>query len=95
MTYTGEELAPHPNLLLWLKKTANRYVPATSAEIGVIIMPHGANQPWNDAVEGASAPLKSRYALEMAYGMGDPELIQSNGESAGSYSSGCMPWPTT
>lgn len=76
VAYVGEELLPHPNVLLWLKKTANAYLPASSPEIGVVIMPHGATQPWNDAVEQVIAPLKSRYRIEMAYGMGDPLLIQ-------------------
>jgi sirohydrochlorin ferrochelatase len=76
VVYTGEELMPHPNFLLWLKKTANHYVPAGRAEIGVVIMPHGANQPWNDAVEQTLAPLRSQYPVEMAYGMADPDIIQ-------------------
>lgn len=41
-----EELVPHPNVLRWLKQTANSYVPASEFEIGVVIMPHGANQIW-------------------------------------------------
>lgn len=74
--YTGEELFPHANLLLWLKKTANAYLPASQAEIGVVIMPHGATLPWNDAVERVIEPLKSRFRVEMAYGMGDPSIMQ-------------------
>ncbi|MFQ5779549.1 MAG: hypothetical protein ACE5HN_02030 [Nitrospiria bacterium] len=73
--FDGEEIFPHPNILLWLKKTANQYLPAKSAEIGVVIMPHGATRPWNDAVERAIAPIKSRYQIEMAYGMGDAGTI--------------------
>jgi len=76
VVYDGEEIVPHPNLLLWLKKSANAYLPASPKEIGVVIMPHGATQPWNDAVEEAIAPLKTRYRIEMAYGMGDPETIR-------------------
>lgn len=76
IVYQNEEIMPHPNILLWLKKTANQYLPVSSTEIGVVIMPHGATQPWNDAVEQAIAPLKSRYKIEMAYGMADPSTIQ-------------------
>jgi sirohydrochlorin ferrochelatase len=76
VAYAGEELFPHPNLLLWLKKTANPYLPASATEIGVIIMPHGATQPYNDAVEQVIAPLRSRYRIEMAYGMGDTGVMQ-------------------
>jgi sirohydrochlorin ferrochelatase len=74
--YQRAELLPHPNVLLWLKKTANRFVAAGLHDIGVVIMPHGSTQPWNDAVEGSIAPLKARYRIEMAYGMGDPDIIQ-------------------
>lgn len=76
IAYVAEELLPHPNVLLWLKKTANAFLPASPAEIGVVIMPHGATQPWNDAVERAIAPLRPRYRIQMAYGMGDPAVIQ-------------------
>ncbi len=76
VAYAAEELLPHPNVLLWIKKTADAFLSASPDEIGVVIMPHGATQPWNDAVERAIAPLRSRYRIEMAYGMGDPGVIQ-------------------
>ena len=74
--YKPEELLPHPNVLLWLKKTANRETPLTASQIGVVIMPHGSTQPWNDAVETTIQPLMAKYPIEMAYGMGDPYIIQ-------------------
>jgi hypothetical protein len=37
---------------------------------------HGANQIWNDAVERVIAPLRSAYHIEVAFGMGDPDIIQ-------------------
>ncbi len=76
VAYQKAELLPHPNILLWLKKTANRSVAATPGEIGVVIMPHGSTQPYNDAVERAITPLAGKYRIEMAYGMGDPWIIQ-------------------
>ena len=76
VAYKPDELLPHPNALLWLKKTANRETPLASNEIGVVIMPHGSTQPWNDAVETTIKPLMSKYPIEMAYGMGDPHIIQ-------------------
>jgi sirohydrochlorin ferrochelatase len=74
--YQHSELLPHPNILLWLKKTANRETPLAASQIGVVIMPHGSTQPWNDAVETTIRPLLSKYPIEMAYGMGDPQIIQ-------------------
>ncbi|HPV15474.1 MAG TPA: hypothetical protein PL126_07495, partial [Candidatus Cloacimonadota bacterium] len=51
VVYKPNELLPHPNALLWLKKTANRETPLSAAALGLVIMPHGSTQPWNDAVE--------------------------------------------
>lgn len=76
VVYKPEELLPHPNALLWLKKTATRETPLAANQIGVVIMPHGSTQPWNDAVETTIQPLLAKYPIEMAYGMGDPYIIQ-------------------
>lgn len=76
VSFAQDELVPHPNVLRWMKKTANAYLPATAKEIGIVIMPHGANQVWNDAVERLVAPLTSTHQIEMAFGMGDPAVIQ-------------------
>ena len=76
--HNPEEILLHPNILLWMKKTANKYMPLYSNEpIGVVIMPHGATQPYNDAIEKTIEPLKSKYKVEMAYGMGDALTIQN------------------
>lgn len=76
IVYKPAELLPHSNALLWLKKVANRHTPIAGGDIGVVIMPHGSTQPWNDAVEATIQPLLSKYPVEMAYGMADPEIIQ-------------------
>ena len=76
--HNPEEILLHPNVLLWMKKTANKYMPLNDHEpIGVVIMPHGATQPYNDAVEKTIEPLRSKYKVEMAYGMGDAVTIQN------------------
>ena len=78
IVHSTEEILLHPNVLLWMKKTANKYMPLNSHEpIGVVIMPHGATQPYNDAVEKTIEPLRSKYKVEMAYGMGDAVTIQN------------------
>lgn len=77
VVFQSSEVVPHSNLLLWLKKTANQYVTDISPdEIGVVLMPHGSSQPYNDAVEKIIAPLTTRYQIELAYGMGDSAIIQ-------------------
>ena len=77
VVFQPSEIVPHSNLLLWLKKTANQYMSdVRQSEIGVVIMPHGSTQPYNDAIEEIVAPLARRYQIEMAYGMGDSAIIQ-------------------
>lgn len=76
VTYQSSELMPHDNLLVWLKKTANQFVLVKPNEIGVVIMPHGSTQPYNDAIEQSISPLHVKYQIEMAYGMGDAAIIQ-------------------
>ncbi len=77
VVFHSSEIMPHSNLLLWLKKTANQHVEVVdTSEIGVVIMPHGSSQPYNDAVEHVIAPLTKRYQIELAYGMGDAAIIQ-------------------
>jgi hypothetical protein len=39
-------------------------------------MPHGSTVPYNQAVEASIQPLKKKYLVELAYGMGDPFAIQ-------------------
>ena len=77
VVFQPSEVTPHSNLLVWLKKTANQYLSDVApGEIGVVIMPHGSTQPYNDAIEEVVAPLTNRYQIEMAYGMGDSAIIQ-------------------
>jgi sirohydrochlorin ferrochelatase len=78
LMHNSDEVLLHPNFLHWMKKTANKYLPISSDEIiGVVIMPHGATKPYNDAVEKTIEPLKSKFKVEMAYGMGDAVTIQN------------------
>lgn len=71
----GESILPHPDVLTWLKQTANRYSHASKKQVGVLIMPHGSTQPYNDGLEKVIAPLRKRYRIEMAPGMGDPLIL--------------------
>ena len=74
----SDEVLLHDNVLVWMKKAANKFIPFSNQEhIGVVIMPHGATKPYNDAVEKTIDPLKIKYKVEMAYGMGDDIAIQN------------------
>ncbi len=76
LTFASEEILQHPNVMHWMRKTANLYVATTPQQVGVVIMPHGAQKPYNDAVEKVIAPLKRHYRVEMAYGMADAWTLQ-------------------
>ena len=78
LIYNSDEILLHPNVLLWMNKAANYYIPITDHDaIGVVVMPHGATKPYNDAIEKTIQPLKEKYKVEMAYGMGDFISIQN------------------
>ena len=77
LKFSHESIVTHPNVLLWMKKTANEITFGEDEnKIGVVVMAHGATVPYNIAVETSIQPLKKRYLVEMAYGMGDPLAIQ-------------------
>ncbi|MFQ5534081.1 MAG: hypothetical protein ACE5EM_04570 [Sphingomonadales bacterium] len=71
----GPTLLPHPAVVTWLKSVANDYLPVTDKRVGIIVMPHGSTQPYNDAIERVLTPLAQRFPLEIAYGMADADAI--------------------
>ena len=78
LIYHSDEILLHPNVLIWMKKAANAHIPISNNNpIGVVIMPHGATKPYNDAIEKTIQPLKNKYQVEMAYGMGDSISLQN------------------
>ncbi len=72
----GETVLPHPEVLTWLRHTANRYTSASRDEVAVLVMPHGATRPYNEGLERVLDPLRSDYRIEMAPGMGDALILQ-------------------
>ena len=78
LIYHSDEILLHPNVLIWMKKAANAHIPISNNNpIGVVVMPHGATKPYNDAIEKTIQPLKKKYQVEMAYGMGDSISLQN------------------
>lgn len=81
--YSDEEftpyptLKPHPNMSLWLKKTAAQYLKVQKDEIGVVLIPHGSTFVYNQRIRKQVEPLKQQYKVEIAWGMADPMIIQS------------------
>ena len=76
LKYSYESIVTHPNVLVWMKKIANQSTFDENKKIGVVVMPHGSTVPYNEAVEESIQPLKKKYPVELAYGMGDPFAIQ-------------------
>jgi hypothetical protein len=50
--------------------------PAAAEQFGVIVMAHGGTPEWNAAVEQTVAPLRSKYQIEVAFGMADAASLQ-------------------
>ena len=46
------------------------------AQFGVVVLTHGADWFWNDAIEQALAPLASRQPMAFAFSMADPPTIE-------------------
>lgn len=45
--------------------------------VGVLVMAHGGNEAWNEAVEATVDPLRERYPVEIAYGMARVDTLQA------------------
>ncbi len=71
----GNTVMPHDDVLTWLRASANRHLHPAPERIGVLIMPHGSSQPYNDGLERVIAPLRKQFRIEMAPGMGDPLIL--------------------
>lgn len=69
-------ILPHDNVGIWLKKEANRRLPLSDDEIGVVLMPHGSDFNWNETIRGNLTPLLDRYKVEYAFSMADPKVIE-------------------
>lgn len=59
-------------LLLALPAAAR---PDTTGAPGLLVMAHGGDPAWNDAVEAAVAPLRERYPVAVAFGMAEPASL--------------------
>jgi sirohydrochlorin ferrochelatase len=71
-----EDIIKHPNISIWMKKMANIKTFNEKSLVGIVVMAHGATVPYNTALEKVIKPLRKKYLVEMAYGMGDSFAIQ-------------------
>lgn len=72
----GNGVIPDENVGIWLKKEANRRLPLSDDEIGVVLMPHGADFNWNETIRENLTPLLARHKIEYAFSMADPLVIE-------------------
>ncbi len=77
VVFNGREALPHPNFLRWLNKTAAGYLLPQKSDLGIILMPHGSGTYHNEPILQAIAPLRSKYPIEVAWGMADVETLQA------------------
>lgn len=70
-----EEVTPHPNVTLWLKKKANERLPISKEEIGIVFQAHGQDYNWHETMRNAIKPLSEKYKIEIAFGMASSMLI--------------------
>jgi sirohydrochlorin ferrochelatase len=71
----GQELLPHPNVLLWLKKKSHEALSIQKDEIGIVLASHGGDIHWNQELLEVCKPLENEYNVEHAFGMIEPETI--------------------
>lgn len=77
IAFQNEGIFPHPNVGHWMQATANRFSPVDSKRIGVVIMAHGAGFYINRLINDTIAPLKKTFPIETAFGMAEPDELES------------------
>ncbi|MXS85888.1 cobalamin biosynthesis protein CbiX [Nitrosomonas sp. HPC101] len=64
------------HLTMWMEREANRNLPLTAENTGVILFAHGSDFHWNENLRTAVQPLMNRYKIEFAFSMADPLTIE-------------------
>jgi sirohydrochlorin ferrochelatase len=67
---------PHAAATLWMAREANRWVPLANSEIGYVVMAHGSHIDWNESIRQPLAELEQRHAVEYAFSMADPPVLE-------------------
>jgi hypothetical protein len=65
-------------VLLLLHMSQGAYASESPDAFGVLVMAHGGPPEWNRSVEAAVEPLRSRYRIEIAFGMADAVSMQES-----------------
>lgn len=70
-----DEVTPHPDVATWMARAANRHLPVATKDLGVVLLAHGSDYHWNEAVREGARVLEDRYLIEYAFSMADPPTI--------------------
>ncbi len=73
--FLGQGVFPNPMATVWMAQEANRWVPPTANEIGFVLMPHGADIDWNEAIRQPLVELTQSRLVEYAFSMADPVVL--------------------
>jgi sirohydrochlorin ferrochelatase len=63
-------------IAMWMEREANRSLPLTVENTGVVLFAHGSDFHWNENLRIAVQPLMDRYKIEFAFSMADPLTIE-------------------
>jgi len=74
--YEPRAVLPDEIAETWLVRAATEQRALDAAEVGVILVPHGADFHWNETMRRGIAPLRDDYVTEDAFSMVDPPLIE-------------------
>lgn len=65
-----------PLALTWMEREANRALPWSAGQIGVVIAAHGSDWHWNESMRSALQALQQEYKLEYAFSMADAPVLE-------------------
>jgi hypothetical protein len=75
-TPVAASLTPDPLVGTWLVREANRHLPLTADDVGVVYLAHGADYHWNESMERAVDAVASKYKIEFAFSMADQPIVE-------------------
>lgn len=61
---------------MWMHREANRYLSAEEAPLGIVFNAHGSDFHWNQGMREAVEGLATKYPIEFAFSMADPDDLR-------------------
>jgi sirohydrochlorin ferrochelatase len=75
-TPVAASLTPDPLVSTWLVREANRHLPLSADDVGVVYLAHGADYHWNESMERAVDAVAGKYKIEFAFSMADQPIVE-------------------